>query len=276
MKTWFITGTSSGFGREWTAAALSRGDRVAATTRNPGALGDLVAEHGDALLPLSLDVTDRTAVIDAVEQAHARFGRLDVVVNNAGYGTNGMIEEVSEQDIRDQFETNVLAPLWVTQAVLPVLRGQGSGHIIQVSSIGGIASFPGLGIYCSSKFAVEGFTQALAAEVAGFGIRVTLVEPGAFDTSGTTSARNSAPLEAYEPFRKAAREMAASRRSVPGDPKATFEALTQILEADEPPLRVFFGTAPLGMAEAEYERRLAGWRAWQHVSELAQGTGAPA
>ncbi len=271
MRTWFITGTSSGFGRRWTTAALERGDRVAATTRDVGALDDLRAAHGDALLPLALDVTDRAAVVAAVEHAHDRFGRLDVVVNNAGYGTNGMIEEVSEQDVRDQFEINVLGPLWVSQAVLPFLREQGSGHIIQVSSVGGIASFPGLGIYCSSKFALEGFSQALAAEVAGFGIKVTLIEPGGFDTNGATSARNSQPLEAYEEFRAAAREMAASRRSVLGDPDASVAALWRIVEADEPPLRVFFGEAPLGMAEAEYERRLANWREWQHLSVLAQG-----
>lgn len=272
MKTWFITGTSSGFGRQWTTAALERGDRVAATSRDASVLDDLVERFGDALLPLSLDVTDRAAVIDAVRQAHERFGSLDVVINNAGYGTNGMIEEVSEQDIRDQFEINVLAPIWVTQAVLPVLREQGSGHIIQISSVGGIASFPGLGIYCASKFALEGVSQALAAEVAGFGIKVTMIEPGGFDTNGATSARNSEPMAAYEDFREAARAMAASRRSVLGDPNASVAALMQIVEADEPPLRVFFGSAPLGMAEAEYEKRLANWRAWQHLSELAQGS----
>ncbi|MBF6621156.1 MAG: SDR family oxidoreductase [Patulibacter sp.] len=276
MKTWFITGTSSGFGRQWTAAALERGDRVVATSRDAAALDDLVERHGDALLPLSLRVTDRAAVLDAVRQAHERFGRLDVVVNNAGYGTNGMIEEVSEQDVRDQFETNVYGPLWVAQAVLPLLREQGSGHIIQVSSVGGIASFPGLGLYCASKFALEGFSQALAAEVAGFGIKLTMIEPGGFDTGGAGSARDSQPLAAYEEFRAAAREMAASRRSVLGDPEASVAALMAIVEADEPPLRVFFGSAPLGMAEAEYERRLATWREWQHLSELAQGTTAPA
>ena len=162
-KTWFITGTSRGFGREWTVAALERGDRVAATARDPKTLDDLVEEHGDALLPLELDVTDRDAVFDAVRRAHEHFGRLDVVVNNAGYGHFGMVEEMSEQEARDQIETNLFGALWVTQAALPYLREQGSGHFLQVSSIGGISAFPGIGMYHASKWALEGISQALAA-----------------------------------------------------------------------------------------------------------------
>ena len=141
-KTWFITGTSRGFGREWATAALKRGDRVAATARDASSLDDLVETYGDAVLPLALDVTDRDADIAAVRTAHERFGALDVVVNNAGYGHFGMVEELSEQEVRDQFETNVFGAIWVTQAALPILREQGSGHIIQVSSIGGLSAFP--------------------------------------------------------------------------------------------------------------------------------------
>ena len=141
MKTWFITGTSRGFGREWAIAALDRGDKVAATARNVATLDDLVAKYGDAILPIKLDVTDRDAAFAAVRQAHERFGRLDVVVNNAGYGHFGMVEEVTEEEIRAQLETNVLGALWVTQAALPYLREQGSGHILQVSSIGGVSAF---------------------------------------------------------------------------------------------------------------------------------------
>src|SRR3954468_16836030 len=147
-KTWFITGTSRGFGREWTAAALERGDRVAATARDPRALDDLVREHGDALLPMALDVTDREAVFASVRRAHERFGRLDVVVNNAGYGQFGMVEELSEAEAPDQIETTLFGALWVTQAALPYLREQGSGHFLQVSSsIGGISASPGIGMY---------------------------------------------------------------------------------------------------------------------------------
>ena len=193
-KTWFITGASRGFGREWTIAALDRGDRVAATARDTSTLDDLVEEYGDALLPLRLDVTDRAADFAAVEQAHEHFGRLDVVVNNAGYGHFGFVEELTEQEFRDQMETNVFGAMWVTQAALPFLREQGSGHILQVSSIGGISAFPLVGAYHASKWALEGFSQALSQEVAGFGIHVTLIEPGGYATDwGGASAVRSEP-----------------------------------------------------------------------------------
>ena len=155
-KVWFITGASRGFGRQWAIAALERGDKVAATARDTSTLDDLVADYGDAILPIRLDVTDRDADFAAVKQAHDHFGRLDVVVNNAGYGQFGFIEELSEADARDQIETNVFGALWVTQAALPYLRAQRSGHIIQVSSIGGITAFQNVGIYHASKWALEG------------------------------------------------------------------------------------------------------------------------
>lgn len=154
-KVWFITGTSRGFGREWAIAALDRGDRVAATARNLDSLADLVDSYGAAILPIELDVTDRAADIAAVARAHEHFGRLDVVVNNAGYGQFGFIEELSESQARDQIETNVFGALWITQAALPFLRAQRSGHIIQVSSIGGISAFANIGIYNASKWALE-------------------------------------------------------------------------------------------------------------------------
>src|ERR1700692_811445 len=179
-KTWFITGASRGFGREWTRAALERGDRVAATARDPGTLDDFKTEHGDALLPLTLDVTSREAAFGAVKRAHEHFGRLDIVVNNAGYGHFWMVEEISEQDARAQIETNLFGALWVTQAALPFLREQRSGHIVQGSSIGGLSSFPTVGIYHASKWGLEGFSQALAQEVSGLGSHVSLSQPGAF------------------------------------------------------------------------------------------------
>lgn len=181
-KVWFITGVSRGFGREWALAALERGDRVAGTARKLETLDDIVAAYPDTFLPLQLDVTDRAGDFAAVAEAAERFGRLDVVVNNAGYGHFGMIEELTEEEIRAQLETNVFGALWVTQAALPILREQGSGHIIQVSSIGGISAFPNLGAYHASKWALEGFSQSLAQEVDGFGIHVTLIEPGGFST----------------------------------------------------------------------------------------------
>ena len=187
-KVWFITGTSRGFGREWAIAALERGDKVAGTARDTSTLDDLAAKYGDALLPIALDVTDRDADFAAVKQAHDHFGRLDIVVNNAGYGHFGFIEELSEKDARDQIETNVFGALWITQAALPYLRAQRSGHIIQVSSIGGITAFQNVGIYHASKWALEGFSQALAQEIASFGIHVTLIEPGGFSTDWAGSS----------------------------------------------------------------------------------------
>ncbi len=270
-KTWFITGTSRGFGHEWTKAALERGDRVAATARDTSTLDDLKAEHGDALLALALDVTDREAAFGAVSQAHKHFGRLDVVVNNAGYGHFGMVEEISEQEARAQIETNLFGALWVTQAALPFLRAQGAGHIVQVSSIGGISAFPGVGIYHASKWALEGISQALAQEVQEFGINVTLVEPGGFSTdwSGPSSKRSD-PNPAYDGLRERQQQWRAS--NVPGDPTASAEAIMRVVDANPPPLRVFFGTRPLSIAEADYEGRLATWHEWQPVAELAQGT----
>jgi NAD(P)-dependent dehydrogenase (short-subunit alcohol dehydrogenase family) len=269
-RTWFITGTSRGFGREWAKAALERGDQVVGTARDPGTLDDLAAEHGDALLALPLDVTDRDAVFAAVAQAHDHFGRLDVVVNNAGYGQFGMVEELSETEARDQIETNLFGALWVTQAALPLLRQQGSGHILQVSSIGGISAFGGIGMYHASKWALEGLSQALAQEVEGFGIHVTLIEPGGFSTDwGGSSARRAEPMDAYAELHEASRRRRAGNTQ--GDPVASAEAVMRIVDADEPPLRVFFGSAPLTIAERDYEGRLATWREWQPVSELAQG-----
>lgn len=272
LKTWFITGTSRGFGREWAIAALDRGDKVAATARDTSSLDDLVAKYGDALLPIQLDVTDREADFAAVRRAHEHFGRLDVVINNAGYGHFGMVEELSEQDIRAQLETNLFGALWVTQAALPVMRAQGSGHIIQVSSIGGISAFPIVGAYHASKWGLEGLSQALAQEVAPFGIHVTVIEPGGYDTDWAgSSARHSAEMAAYENVREQAMKARAQRVSAPGDPAATRDAILKIVDAERPPLRVFLGEAPLGIATADYESRLATWREWQPVSAAAQG-----
>jgi NAD(P)-dependent dehydrogenase (short-subunit alcohol dehydrogenase family) len=271
-KTWFITGASRGFGREWTIAALERGDTVAATARDTTTLDDLVAKYGDAILPIQLDVNDRDAVFAAVRDAHDRYGSLDVVVNNAGYGQFGMIEEISEAEARAQFDTNVFGPLFVTQAALPFLREQGSGHILQVSSIGGISAFPNIGIYNASKWALEAFSQSLAAEVADFGVKVTIIEPGAYSTDwGGASAKQAAPNPAYDAFREKAAEQRKARAGNPGDPVATREAVLQVVDAENPPLRIFFGDIPLKIATRDYESRLATWREWEPVSIAAHG-----
>lgn len=271
-KTWFITGTSKGFGREWTIAALERGDRVAATARNTDTLKDLEEQYGDAILPIELDVNDRAADFAAVQQAHDKFGSLDIVVNNAGYGQFGMIEELSEEDARAQIETNVFGALWVTQAALPFMREQGSGHILQVSSIGGISAFPNVGAYHASKWALEGFSQALAQEVEDFGIHVTLIEPGGFSTDWSgPSAKKSTDISAYDPIREKAAKLRSARQATPGDPSATRSALIKVVDAEKPPLRVFFGDAPLQIATKDYESRLANWREWQPVAVEAHG-----
>ncbi|MBO9578987.1 MAG: SDR family NAD(P)-dependent oxidoreductase [Microbacteriaceae bacterium] len=225
-KTWFITGASRGFGREWAEAALERGDRVAATARDPRSLDALVERFGDRLLPVALDVTDREAVFAAVAAAHARFD--------------------------------------------PILRDQRGGHIVQVSSIGGITAFASLGLYNASKWALEAFTQALAQEVAVYGVKTTLVEPAAYATDwGGDSAITATPMPAYDHVRAAR----AARKSaqVPGDPVATRTAILAVVDAEEPPLRIFFGRGPLEIAKADYERRIAVWEAWRGVSEAAHG-----
>jgi NAD(P)-dependent dehydrogenase (short-subunit alcohol dehydrogenase family) len=271
-RTWFITGASRGFGKEWSIAALERGDTVAATARDTSSLDDLVQRFGDAVLPLQLDVDDRDAVFAAVARAHDHFGALDVVVNNAGYGQFGMIEEISEAEARAQFDTNVFGALFVAQAALPYLRAQGSGHILQVSSIGGISAFPNIGIYNASKWALEAFSQSLAAEVADFGIKVTLIEPAGYSTDwGGSSAKHAQPNPAYDGFREKAAEQRRARVGTPGDPVASRAAVLQVVDAENPPLRVFFGDGPLAIATKDYESRLAEWRAWEPVSIAAHG-----
>jgi NAD(P)-dependent dehydrogenase (short-subunit alcohol dehydrogenase family) len=271
-KVWFITGTSRGFGREWAIAALERGDKVAATARDTSTLDDLTQKYGDAVLPIGLDVTNHDADFAAVAQAHYHFGRLDIVVNNAGYGQFGFIEELSESEAREQIETNVFGALWITQAALPFLRGQRSGHIIAVSSIGGISAFANVGIYNASKWALEGFSQALAQEVASFGIHVTLIEPGGFDTDwGGSSAKRATALPAYADAHAEADRVRGQRTASQGDPKASAAAVLKVVDAEKPPLRVFFGELPLQLAKADYESRLANWEEWQPVAVEAQG-----
>jgi NAD(P)-dependent dehydrogenase (short-subunit alcohol dehydrogenase family) len=271
-KIWFITGASKGFGREWAIAALSRGDSVAATARDPSTLIDLEEQFGEQVLAIQVDVTDRAGVFAAVHRAHQQFGRLDVVVNNAGYGQFGFVEELSEAEARDQIETNLFGALWVTQAALPFLRKQGSGHILQVSSIGGVTAFAGIGMYHASKWALEGLSQALAQEVAGFGIHVTLIEPTGYTTDWAgPSSRTATPITAYDEFRETNAKSTAARRSRRGDPTATRAAILQVVDAVKPPLRIFFGDGPLALAEADYLSRLSTWHEWESVSIAAHG-----
>jgi NAD(P)-dependent dehydrogenase (short-subunit alcohol dehydrogenase family) len=183
-----------------------------------------------------------------------------------------MVEELSEDDARRQIETNLFGALWVTQAALPFLREQGGGHILQVSSIGGISAFPNVGMYHASKWALEGFSQALAQEVADFGITVTIIEPGGFSTDWAgPSARHAVANPAYDEMREKAQQWRAQRTASPGDPVASSTAVLAVVDAEEPPLRIFLGEAPLAIATADYESRLATWNEWQHLAVAAQG-----
>ncbi|MUL43053.1 SDR family NAD(P)-dependent oxidoreductase [Streptomonospora sp. PA3] len=266
-KVWFITGASRGFGRLWAEAALERGDRVAATARDVTALEPLTERFPDTVLPLRLDVTDRAAVSGAVERAVERFGRLDVVVNNAGYGLFGMVEELTEAQLRAQLETNFFGTVWVTQAVLPVLRAQGSGRILQVTSEGGVRAYPGIGAYHASKWAVEGLSDSLAQEVASFGLHVTAVEPGPYATefAGGRSLRTTEPHPDYAGVREAT-----GKEWVLGDPQATAEAILAIADAENPPRRIVLGHT-LPEIEEIYAERLRVWREWEPVTTAAFG-----
>ncbi|MHB8463516.1 MAG: SDR family oxidoreductase [Acidimicrobiales bacterium] len=269
-KVWFITGTSKGFGRIFTEAALGRGDRVVATARDTATLADLTDRYADAVLPLELDVTDRHQVFAAVATAHQRFGRLDVVINNAGYGLFGMVEELTDQQLRDQLETNLFGAFHVTQAVLPIMRDQGSGHIIQISTIGGVVAFPRLGGYHASKWALEGMTESLAQEVAGFGIKLTLVEPGGFATDWAgASATFADPKPAYEQFHETSAKSRAGL--VLPEPVGFGPAILQVVDADPAPLRVFFGELPTKIVPFMYQQRLESWEKWTPLALAAEG-----
>jgi NAD(P)-dependent dehydrogenase (short-subunit alcohol dehydrogenase family) len=274
-KVWFVTGSSRGLGRRFVEAALSRGDKVAATARNTGSLDELVAAYGDAVLPLELDVTDRAAAFATVERAKEHFGRLDVIVNNAGHAQIGAIEELTEQELRDQFETNVFGALWVVQAALPHLREQGAGHIIQLSSAAGLIAMPLGGGYHASKWALEGLNEALAGEVAEFGIKVTVIEPGGF---ATRDGKNPDPLAnghmaqtkpVYDGLRQ--RLGAFAGKQPAGDPAAAAQALLKIVDSDAPPLRVLFGRGFYPMIQQAYADRLKTWADWQDLSAEAHG-----
>ncbi len=270
-KVWFITGASRGFGRIWAEAALLRGDRVAATARKMADVADLKERFGDAVLPLALDVTDADQVRQAVEQAHTHFGRLDVVLNNAGYSLVGTVEEASEADVRAEFDTNYFGALRVIQAALPLLRQQGSGHILGVSSTLGHVAFPLIGHYCASKWAFEALHESLAQEVKPFGIAVTLIEPGAYATEfGSPASLKIAPgLDAYAELRQQVFGRLSSAER--GEPEATAEAVLKIVDAENPPLRLMLGNTGLPVVRAAYADRLATWEAWEAVSNAAQG-----
>lgn len=271
-KTIFITGASRGLGRIWAEAFLDRGDHVVVTSRNIGSLSELSTKYGSAVLPLELDISSKAACVQAIARAKAHFGSVDVVINNAGTGVIGMVEELAEQDVRTIMEANFFGTLWVTQAALPVMREQGHGHILQLSSALGIYTFPTLGIYSASKFAIEGLSEALAMEVKSLGIHVTLVEPNGFATDFIASSVNSEPIAAYDKTR--AELYADPNITAPdayGNPLATTAAILQLVDSPRPPLRLILGKKALPLAQAAYKERLASWEEYKEISIAAHG-----
>ena len=269
-KIWFITGTSRGFGRVWTEAILKRGDKVAATARKLESIADFNQKYGDQVLTLELDVTNHDQVKKAIEQAHAHFGRLDIVFNNAGYSLVGTIEEASADEVRAMFETNVYGPLAVIQAALPLLRKQGGGHILGTSSNLGHVTLPVIGYYCSSKWAFEAIHESLAEEVKAFGIKVTIIEPGAYATEfgSPESLKFSAGMDIYADYKEAFFGQLTTMER--GNPEATPQAILQIADAENPPLRFFLGSHNLSWVRKAYAERMEEWEKWETVSNAAQ------
>ncbi len=270
-KVWFITGSSRGFGRVWVEAALKRGDKVAATARKLESIADLKEQFGDNVLTLALDVTNAEQVKNAVQEAHAHFGRLDVVLNNAGYSLVGTIEEASADDIRALYETNILGPVAVIQAALPILRQQGYGHILGTSSNLGHVTLPVIGYYCSSKWAFEAIYESLAIEVKQFGINVTIIEPGAYATEfgSQESLKFATGMDEYAAYKESFFQNL--RGSERGDPNATPDAILQLVDAENPPLRLLLGNRNLPWIKTIDQDRIATWEAWADVSNAAQG-----
>jgi NAD(P)-dependent dehydrogenase (short-subunit alcohol dehydrogenase family) len=270
-RIWFITGTSSGFGRSLTEKLLARGDRVAATLRKVNALDDLKAKYGDRLWIAALDVTDSAAVRSVVDRAFVELGRIDVIVNNAGYGLAGAAEELGDDQIRHQIDTNVIGSIQVVRAALPHLRAQGGGRILQLSSMGGQVAFPGLSLYHTTKWAVEGFVEAVAQEVAPFNIEFTLVEPGAAATN-FGSGRVSAPaMAAYDqtPAGDIRRAFEARAFPSPGDPAKMAQAMIDSIDQTPAPKRLTLGSDAYTMVRAALVERLA---ALDAQKETAYGT----
>jgi NAD(P)-dependent dehydrogenase (short-subunit alcohol dehydrogenase family) len=270
-RIWLITGSSSGFGRTLAEAALAAGDRVVATARRPETLDDLVAGAPERVLALPLDVTDQGQIDAAVAAARSRFGRIDVLVNNAGHGSVGAIEEVEPEHLRALMETMFFGPVALTKAILPHMRERGSGAIVQMSSMGGQLSPPGFGAYCSAKWALEAASEALAAGVAPLGLRVLIVEPGSFRTEfGGARLHQSPEIAAYV-------ETAGQNRAYitgvdgtqPGDPRKAAEAIVRVLDEPEPPLRLALGDDAVDALRAGFDGRRAELDAWEHVSRSA-------
>ena len=268
-RVWFITGAISGLGYEFTKKVLESGDKVVGVARNIEKLNELKYQFEGMLLPLSLDVTDRSAVFTTVETAIKHFGRIDIVINNAGNMVLGMIEEFSEDEVRSQMETNFYGAIWICQAAMPYLRTQGSGHIIQISSIGGLITGPMSGIYSASKFALEGFSEALAQEAAHFGVKVSIVEPGGYWTNLYLKMSFTTQNKEYDSLREKLAQQN-STESVDSDPKLAAEAIMKLVNSENPPLRLILGSLVYDLAVENAEKRISTWKEWESVSRSAE------
>ncbi|MBV1688772.1 SDR family NAD(P)-dependent oxidoreductase [Novosphingobium sp. G106] len=255
-KSWFVTGAGRGLGRAIAEAALARGDRVTATSRRLEDVADLADRYGERVLPLGLDIRNRAEAAPALTAAQARFGRIAVVVNNAARSLIGAVEEVTEAEARDLIDTNLLGTLWVTQAALPILREQGGGHVVQISSGGGVISWPMNGVYQASKWGIEGMSEALAQESGHLGIKVTIVQAGHMESGFARPTASDQPqFDAYARPRALLSGVGARKGN---DPKDLALDLLKVIDAENPPLRVLLGR-PLADIRAVYEERLAVW-----------------
>jgi NAD(P)-dependent dehydrogenase (short-subunit alcohol dehydrogenase family) len=266
-RVWLITGTSSGFGRSLAEEALRRGDRVVATARDPGSVADLVEKAPERVLAVRLDVVDEATIEPAVAAALARFGRIDVLVNNAGYGSVGAVEETPMAELRAQMEVNFFGAVAVTRAVLPAMRAQRSGAIVQISSMGGQLSFAGFGAYSASKFALEGLSEALAAELGPLGVQVLIVEPGAFRTRfGGAALRAMPAIDDYAGTVGATRSFAAGMDGTQeGDPDKAAAAICDAIGKSDAPMRLALGKDAVDALRAKYAREREELEAWAHV-----------
>lgn len=267
-KVWFITGSFRGLGRSLTETVLAKGDQVAATARNTDALKDLFEKYPQQIFPISLDVTNKVEIYKAVVDAVAYFGRIDVLVNNAGFGIIGAVEAFTDEQVRSQLETNLYAPIEVTRAVLPYMRKQRSGYILQISSVGGRVGNAGLAIYQAAKFGLGGFSEALAKEVAPLGIKVTCVEPGGFRTDWAGASMTYAPqIEGYETTVGQRTEFFQSGKFVAvGDPEKAAKVMVVLAETNEPPVHLVLGSEAAGLLKHADEARKAEFEKWMPVT----------
>ena len=268
-KVWLITGCSTGFGRALAEAVLKQGDRLLATAREPEQLRTLIEQYPAIAKAVRLDVTSSQDIQAAVDTAIATFGRIDVLVNNAGHGLIAALEEVSDVEIHQFFETNFFGALRLMRTVLPVMRQQGSGHIVNMSSTAGLVGFAGSSLYCGAKFALEGTSEALAKEVESFGIKVTLIEPGAFrtDFNGRSLAAAEQPVNAYATVSRASLEWFKDMDGKqPGNPRSAAQAIIQAVESPHPPMRLALGTDAMSLIQEKLEWLKTDLDAWQQVT----------